>query len=479
MKITKRIMALLLILAMILTFGACTEKSNVSDIEVNSSETMSVDDSSLSSEDAQSKDQTSSEPQSPSKNESNLNNDTAIDMASLRGKTVNVLMWREFTAEEVTRIAKFEKETGIKVDKEVVASNAYTAKLASKVSANESPDLAMIQTDANVQGAFPLGVASLFQPISVTKQDLSDKDIWDIGSMDQLKLKGKYYAFIANNAWYNCGSIIMYNDDILTKCGTEKPYELWKAGKWNWDSMKSIAQKVYDYGKKSGNNYSGIGQQTANSVTMGNYMLKSAGVDYVSYDGKKFSNTITDSNVLKTWTFHAQMMESKAYDNTATANSFFNQKLALYSTNLWAMKIDGGQIDLCKFKVMAVPFPSPSGQDAILPGNPNAFGIPKGANDPVAAGVFLKYFVDPANGEDYAKLTGNEASREVYNYLSNPNTKKSVSYASGALGYTNLANLEKLNKALAGASSSQVTTVLQQYRSFVNNAVEKINKVIN
>ena len=79
--------------------------------------------------------------------------------------------------------------------------------------------------------------------------------------------ENQYYAFIANNAWYNCGSIVMYNKDILDECGADDPYALWKAGRWNWDTMKSIALKVYDYGQINGSNYSGIGQQAPKSRT--------------------------------------------------------------------------------------------------------------------------------------------------------------------------------------------------------------------
>lgn len=482
MRTARRIIALLLTLCMFFALGACGKtKTDTSSDSLISSDIVSegtpsadVNDSSSQSSDTVSGDKASSSQPTASKNEA------GIDMETLRGKTVDILMWREFTPDEASRVAKFEKETGIKVKAEVATFDSYTAKLASKVSANESPDLATIQLDVKYQGAFPLGVASLFQPVTVTKQDLSDGKIWDLATMEQLKLKGKYYSLIANNAWYNCGAIIMYNDDILTKCGAHKPYDLWKAGKWNWDTLKSVAQTVYDYGKTSGNNYSGIGQITANSPAFGTYLLQSIGADYVSYDGEKFANTITDSKVIKAWTFHAQLMESKAYDNTATANDFFSQKLGLYSTNIYAMKKENGmgQIELCKFNVNIVPFPSPAGEETILPTGPNAFGIPKGAKDPVAAGVFLKYFVDPANGPDYVTASGNAASKDVFEYLSNPNTNKKVTLASGALGYTNLSNLNKLTSALAVSSSGQVTTILQQYKSFTNNAVEKINKVI-
>jgi ABC-type glycerol-3-phosphate transport system substrate-binding protein len=401
-----------------------------------------------------------------------------IDMKALRGTTVKMLLWRELTAEEVTRINKFKQETGISIVSESVSTSAYTAKLAAKVSASESPDIAIISTDTKTQGAFPLGAASLFQPISVTGQDLTDGKIWDIGSMKQMMLKNQYYAFIANNAWYNCGSIVMYNKDILDECGADDPYALWKAGNWNWDTMKSIALKVYDYGQINGSNYSGIGQQAPKSPDFGRYLMSSTGSDFVSYNGKTFSTNVSDSNVIKAWTFHAELKESKAFNDSADANIFFQKKVALYSTNLWAMKLDGGQIFHCNFTVNCVPFPSPSGAEKIVPGNPNCFGIPKGAKNEVGAGVFIKYFVDPANGVDYATLTGHAASREVYEYLSAPSTKKSIPYSGGALGYTNLANLKKLTSELTAASSSQVTTVLQQYKAFIDNSVDKINKVI-
>lgn len=385
-----------------------------------------------------------------------------IDLNSLKGTTVKLLMWRDLTNQEKSTIEKFQKETSMKVKVETTNWSNYMTKLASMVSTGDSPDVAIIPTEQSSQGCFPLGTATLFQPISVTKQDLKD-GFWDLDSMAKYKIKGHYFTFIAYNNWYDCNGVVMYNVDMFKDGGITTPRELWKAGNWNWDTLKSTAQALV----KKGN----IGYQNQQYYNL----MQSMGVDYVTTDGTSFTSAITSKEVINAWTFNAQMVEAGLQPAYGTESSAFAQgKAGMMGTNLWNMRKEGDLGNL-KFEIDAVPFPSPKGAETIVPANVNLFGIAKGAKNAVGGGVFIREFLDSENNGKFSDVAVNANMEDVFNYVTGKDVKKGYKFAIGVVGYTNLTNLKTLEKTLAQTSASQITTVLQKNKSLVENAVKTVN----
>ena len=390
-------------------------------------------------------------------------NNTAIDYNSLKGTTVKVLMWRDLTNQENITIANFEKEYSMKVEVEFANQDNYMTKIASLVSTNDSPDVGLIINSQNRQGCFPMGAATVFQPASVTKQDLNDS-FWDKEAMNNFKIKGRHFAFIAYKNWYNAHGVLMYNADMFKEDGITSPYDLWKAGNWNWDTLKSTAEKL----KKKGHKYGMVVNMVYNNMA-------SAGTDFVSYDGSTFKSTITDAKTVKAWTFNSQLVEAGLQPVYGTdQNAFQSGEAGMFSTNLWTMRKDG-LLNTCKFEVMCVPYPSPAGQEQIVVAGANLFAIPKGAKNPIGAGVFLRYFLDSANNGNFADVSINPKMEEVFNYLNQPNLKRNYMMSAGVIGYSNLTSLNALVNELNSTTASQVTTVLQKNKALVDNTVKSIN----
>ena len=403
----------------------------------------------------------SSENQTTNNNSSSVN--SSIDYEKLKGTTVKVLMWRELTEQEEKTIASFEKKYSMKVKVDFADQGSYTTKIASMVATKDSPDVAIIPMSQSSQGCFPIGAASIYQPCEVSKQDLND-EFWDKAAMANYKLKGKPYAFIAYNNWYNSTAVLMYNADMFKADGITTPYDLWKAGNWNWDTLKSTAEAL----KKKGHKYGLVVNQ------VNNYM-GSANTDFVTYDGSKFTSSITDTKTVKAWTFNSQMVAAGLQPVYGTdINAFKNGEAGMFSSNTWVFRKEG-LLNSCKFEVMGVPFPSPAGEETVISVSSNLFAIPKGAKNAVAGGVFIRFFLDSANNGDFSQISINPKLEEVFNYFQGKNLKKHYMMSSGVIGYSNLASLKALYDELNSTTASQVTTVLQKNKSLVDNTVNSIN----
>ncbi len=469
---TKRILSLLLVLVFVFSFAACgdnetesTVDTGVTSIADGADEGETSDTESTASETSSNqKTSTNTSTANSSKPTSSKKTDTGIDYDKLKGTTVKILMWRALTNQEKAAIKSIEKQYSITVKTEVATSN-YMSKVASLVSTKNSPDIAMIPGGKGTQGAFPLGAAALFQPAKVTKQDFSD-DFWNHEFMNSYKIKGQYFAIGAENAnWYNCFTCLFYNADMFATDKIETPYSLWKKGNWNWDTLRSTADAL----KAKGHDYAIQADQQDN-------FMFSTGIEFVSYKDGKFINNMSDNRIVKAWTLETQLVEAGLMPKYGTqTNAFTTGKAGMIATNLWAMR-KGEMLQTATFKIECVPFPSPKGSDVYVGGSINKFAIPKGAKNPVGAGVFLREFLDAKYNGNFADVAMNTQYEEIFKYLNSNAVKQNYLYNDGVVGYSNVTAMKQIYSDLHGAAPSQVTTVLQKHNNVVQNAVNTANK---
>ena len=393
-----------------------------------------------------------------------------IDMNKLRGTTVRLLWWHPLTQDEENIIKDFTRKTGIKVTTTETTTDDYQSKLASMVIAKDSPDVAIIPTSTS-QGAFPVGVLATMQPISVTGQNLNDS-FWDKRIMDAYKINGKYYCFSSPNSWFSNATVVFYNVDLFEENGITTPRDLWKSGKWDWTTLKNAAAEIM----KIGTGYYGLASPDSMAF------LSSAGVDYVSYNGKTFKNTITDSNVLKACTFNAELVnEGLEYPATGTspAVEYLKGKIGMYATNTWSMRKDA-DFGNAKFEIDAVPFPSPKGSKQYIGSRSNLFAIPKNANNPQGAGVFLRYLLDKNNyPRTFDAVSINPKMKDTFDFVTASSANRAVLYSTGVVGYSNASDYGRMNFLLLQVAPNQVNTLLQSNKSMFDTAVINANKALN
>ena len=419
-------------------------------------------------------------------NSGTQNNSTVkIDMAKLKGQTVNMMMWRELNASEKKVLENFQKSTGINVKYTVVNQKEYMTKVAAEIAAKTGLDICAIQSGGmsilsgdSYPSSFPIGTLQTMQPFfEVTGQNANDS-IWAKSWMDPYKIKGKYYGVAIAGGWHTLSTVVFYNKDLFEENGITTPRELWKAGNWNWDTFKDAALKIsaiddYYYGYIGRDSYA--------------YML-SSNADYVKYDGNKFTNTSTDTSVKDAWKFLVDMIDSGAMfrpnGSARYPQLFLEGKFGMYAEGSYCMSNIGMMGDYAydikdvAFEIDAVPFPSPKGQKNVAIHRGNLFGIAKNSKNPVAAGVFLRFWLDPKNSLPFSKTAINDNMRDVFEWINSESTPKKAFHSGGVLGYSDVDKMAGLTFELLTGTSAQINTTLSSYASFINSAVEEANKAL-
>ncbi len=491
MKNMCRIIALILTACMLFSFTAC---SNTGDEYSTWSEVVWVDDDTATGDsDTDNTDATDSSNSSDSgKNnnsskgngkDNNSNNNTSgenknpegsggsenvtppskEEIKDLRGTTVDVLWWQEPTDDEKTLFKNFENKYGIKVNVIQTTDEQYNTKISSMIVAKEGLDVANVQN-------FPFTTTKCFQPVSVMGIDASDK-FWNQEVTKSYSIGGKAYGVAAdNNLWISTFRLLYFDEDIFVANGVTTPRELWEAGNWNWDTFYDISVQLHEADPEMGILYA-----------TGTPFMDVQGVDFVSYDGKEYKNNTSNPKVLKAWQMSAKFLDAGVYSNVTIGEdiSFAKGNLAMMYSNSWRTRKDsfGNEPD----SVDCVPFPAPKGEEIRICSETRAFGCPKGSDNPLAAGLFVKYFLDNDN-----------YPTKVENVVRNPNMAKTLKWALdntdknfiygplNIMGYTiKTKNRSAITYELTRTSASQITTVINQYASSIDGSVKEANKIIN
>lgn len=210
--------------------------------------------------------------------------DTAIDT---QGKTLKYMGFYDInpTNDEPERsvmLTIFEDVYGAKVEYIATTSATQFDDLATAIIGGTSPDI-FIHSDRT----FPYDISkNQFQPIDslidwtapmwAEKKEQADKFMWN----------GEHY--IAPFGYkFEDYQVLMYSKTRVEDEGLDDPYELYRAGEWDWDNFVRL-QKEY---QSAGNDRYGICGYWANAF------VYTAGDPIVDYDGSKFTNNIYSANI--------------------------------------------------------------------------------------------------------------------------------------------------------------------------------------
>lgn len=409
-----------------------------------------------------------------------------IDVSKLKGQTVTMMMWRELNVAEKKVLENFKKSTGINVKYTVVNQKEYMTKVAAEIASKSGLDICAIQSGGmsilssdTYPSSFPIGTVATMQPFfEATGQNPKD-GVWAKSWMDPYKINNKYYGVAIAGGWHTLTTVIYYNKDLFEENGITTPRELWKAGKWNWDTFKNAALEISaidDY-------YVGYAGRDSYA-----YML-AANCDYVNFNGKKFTNTSNTAALKKAWEFSNSMMSSGAQFRPDGSSNypqlFLDGKFGMYGEGSYCM-LDIGMLgdyaydlDSVDFEIDAVPFPSPKGQTPVAIHRGNLFGIAKNAKNPVAAGVFLRFWLDPKNSLPFSKTAINKNMNDTFEWVNSESTKKKAFLSGGVLGYQNAERMGNLTYALLVGTPNEIPTTIAKFQQFINSSVDQANKVLN
>lgn len=379
LRIASLILALLLVVSL---FSACGQQTTVSweSYDDVSYVTVSGEEDENGDADADTQSSKTDKTDKTSSTASKVqtqNKDTngRFDNLNYKGKTVKLLVWYNPDQFEQDIYDQFEKITGAKI--KFVQVGTSDNKLAALVAANDAPDAAMM-----TQENFPSYITKkLVQPL--TKFIDKSKDTWlayDI--MDDIRYNNEYYG-ITDHFWGDT-LWVYYNKDLFDKnLEIDKdPGELYKEGKWTWDTFYDLAAKM-TIKDKQGNitQYGSIGVWT-------NAFALSAGANVITTNNGKMTNTL-NTQQMKDAAAMEKKLNAGGYFQSA-AGDFSNGNVAMYfypqypirSPSMWKKNT---------FNWDVVPFPTYTGGTHYNPAAYQFGVVPKKAKNAEMGYMLLNY----------------------------------------------------------------------------------------
>lgn len=382
--------------------------------------------------------------------------------AALKGTTVEYLMCRPITNNDRTLVANFEKKTGIKVKLTYAEYGGYGTTVANRVAAKNSPDIIIGE-----RVAYPNGLISLCEPLDTETFKLEDP-FWDYESMKGCKLRGKYYGLFTNNDIYHDARMMMINVPLLKQIlggeyATKSPRALWKAGKWNLEALHDLCVKIKDKG-----------YMPLTYISQYDFALAS-GQDLVKFDGTRFSSNLSNKTLQKAWGWFNEFVNTNGLTENYNQNNFLAQKDVFFINTVYNCYNKESIAGWAKFEVDAVPVPGVNGVTN-APCDFRPYSIAKGAKNPVGAAYFLRYMLDYKNNFSKAEAV-NANVLETAIYVSNK-LPKTFEFSSSLLLYVGETAEGSVRTHLVTAEKGQMTTAFAKCENLIGNAVKRVNTAV-
>lgn len=387
----------------------------------------------------------------------NKGGNSNVNAEKYRGTTVVFATWKNpYQNEDGKVVDDFQKKYGIKVEIDITPQSTYVQEVAGKIAAGESPDIFFDNC------FFPASISCL-QPIDAMELDLTD-GIWDKGMLEMSKLGGK--SFLVNtvgNIWAEV-DCLFYNKKIFADNNITTPEDYVKAGKWNFAALTKCMKDVKNAGYVGGY----IDVQS---------LLASTGAGFYKYENGRFSNGVTPmtTDVIKQisqWVSDGLIRDPREYN---LLNNFIKGNCGIAVTNAYGMKATGYFSEMNPNDVGFTYIPQfNDANKAYTTGLFRGWGLVRGAKNPVAAGIFLRYYLDAGNYDTASAFINSEAQNFFFKLTSGVDTDQKNPYM--LLGISQLTG-EKTSDytGISGMAPGQVSAQI----SALNNKITSNSKVLN
>lgn len=342
------------------------------------------------------------------------------------GKEVKYMGWgtgRDFTKKgtdlyELNEQLKKEYGTTIKFVR--TTYDELATDLAQKVMSGDSPDLVHYRYQENPM----LILNDLVQEITPDLIDF-DTPLWKgIKDVNQeYAFKGKIFTpviDIVNDAY------VYYNVQMFEEAGLDSPIEMYRSGKWDWNTFLDVAQQLTQKASDGTVKVYGFGGAVE-------YFYMNCGEDFV-----KVNKDGTLKNNLSSPTF-AKAMNFFYNSGTAGTNCRFmignalemllNNQLAMYHSEAWEVSQMYDQLKSGKIRI--APSPKMPGADKYYVNSLIATQwIAKDAKNPEGAAAYLSLqrynAIDPAGAEKARKKMG--YTKEEYKIIEEMNDRSKFTF---------------------------------------------------
>lgn len=380
-----------------------------------------------------------------------------------RGTTVRYVTWKDPALNEDGPVVKaFEKKYGIKVQVDLIGQDVYASTITGWIASGNSPDVYFCNED------FPYCLSCL-QPIDAAQLNLNDS-IWDQGMLEVSKINGKSYLVnTVGNIW-NEADMVFYNKKLLNDNNITTPEEYYKAGKWNFDALKKVMTDV-----------KGLGSGYVGGYIDFESLSNSTGSSYYKWNNGKFSNGI-DTMLNNVTRFMAECYKEglvRGYDNFDYRDQFTKGTVGIAITNAFGLKKTGYWKDMNTDNIGFTFMPDyDDTHKAKLGGIYRGWGIIKGSKNPVAAGYFLRYYLDVNNYNTKDSFISSEAESFFFKLTNGlDSTSKAYTFIVGCVPIT--ATTRRTLALPTMKDPAQVATSISELQNTINSDVSKLNSFIS
>lgn len=258
----------------------------------------------------------------------------------------------------------------------------------------------------------PRGVASgMFIPVD----DYIDinSDIWQETAkfMDLLSFGGNHYELCTG---VSPEAVVIYNKQTIEEMGFEDPYEMYREGKWNWDSMR---QMLTDFVDPDSGRYGLDGYYYQKAIAT------SSGTSCVMLTDGKLELNLDDPRLEKAM-FMANDMYSEGlfldramFDWSEQAQMMGDGGQLFYFCGVWTLESDPSiwSTKISPANVSVVPVPCSSEYDPAYSVIPDGFMICKGSANPKGAARYAECCIAASIDESTVAIT-NDKRRNDYGW---------------------------------------------------------------
>lgn len=400
----------------------------------------------------------------PSQGGSTIND--GVNPKDYNGTSIIYATWRNPALyEDGPVVESFEKTYGIKVNIDLMTESEYTNKVLGRIASSQSPDVYFSTY------TFPYCLEAL-DPIDGAKLDLSES-IWDKALIDLATVNGKTYLVdTVGNIWKD-EDMVFFNKKIFKDNGWTTPEEYYEAGQWNYDSMTKCMKQV-----------ASLGTEYVGGAVHLEGLIHSAGSQVVGMKDGKFVNGTMDTTTQDIMRWASTGLKEGWLGTTSiykALNDFPSGKVGIAILHSFGLKKTGYLRTMKASDIGFTYLPAWNDKEPVATSFVRGWGLCKGAKNPVAAGIFLRYYLDVNNYNTTTAFISEEAESFFFklNSTSTENKNFYFCYGSGVTGVTGKGDGTAVGDYIQKPSSAdptQVVTVVSSYQNEINADINKLNE---
>lgn len=374
-----------------------------------------------------------------------------------RNKVVRYATWKNpFEAEDGPVLAAFERKHNIAVEIVYAPQGGYIQRLSAYIEAGAAPDV-------YIDTAFWPATATIAQPIDAMNINTADS-FWDAETFRATKVNGKIYGVNGARSVWNEADCMFYNRSLLRGLGIKTPEQYQREGTWNFDAVETILKEVHKNGYIGG--------------FLNPEMLAAAyGADWLRMENGRMVNNSSSATLALVYQKLAEWNQ-KGY-LAQSDGRFLSGDVGLCTGNAFGLKKTGTFSSMNLTHIGFVEMPALDSRISAQPsGLTRFYGLCRGAENPQAAGKFLRYYLDASNYDEKNTFISNDAANFFYSLNSKASKGKSCYYLNGVQELLQSFDHISDYQHIAYDDPRYVTALIRAKKSTLDGYCAAVNRIL-